>query len=246
MPADVRQEILLDDDQLNDELDQVTDTQTEELAWAALAKLPERIPKPWLFINRFSRFVIDPERFPDEREPMNKVGMGAVYTQTTSGAMLREPNFDRKSLMERFFDPYAQAFSTLVDEILHANGRLTIADLHSYRAEQHVNAVNHGQARPATCIGTDSFHTPSWLRDIFFEEFGAIGDTVENQPYSGSYVPIAHYSVDSRVRSIMMEARADTFLDSQLRAHEGFDLRSQALSRAILAISDKDPQVSRP
>ena len=71
----MREAILLSDEQLQTELDELTDSHTDLLATQSIANLDE---KPWIFRNKLSRLVIDPERFPDEREVMNQVGMGAV------------------------------------------------------------------------------------------------------------------------------------------------------------------------
>jgi N-formylglutamate amidohydrolase len=231
IPNQVREEILLSDADLEHELDEAVDTLTDELALRSLESFTGASPA--LFINRTSRFVIDPERFPDDREVMNKVGMGAVYLQTTSGAQLREESFDPTPLLDEFFHPYAAAFTQLVDSTLESTGKAVIIDVHSYRARQHVNAVNHGQKRPAMCVGTDAFHTPRWLADIFFEEFGEVGECFENEPYAGTYVPLKHYGSDARVVSVMMETRADTFLDENLRPHSGFDQVAAALTAVI-------------
>ena len=85
IPGEVRKSILLSDQELKAELDEMTDTLTEAVALKATEISGK---KPWLFINRFSRLVIDPERFPDEREAMNAVGMGAVYQKTSIGTQL--------------------------------------------------------------------------------------------------------------------------------------------------------------
>ena len=123
----------------------MTDSFTDLIAeWAA----SHAGVRPWLFVNRLSRLVVDPERFPDEREELNSVGMGAVYTRTSDGSVLRSPTVDEISgLVDRYFTPYADAFADLVDERLAAVGEVTIIDQHSYplRAE----AVRAARRRPA-------------------------------------------------------------------------------------------------
>ncbi|MBU3692505.1 MAG: N-formylglutamate amidohydrolase [Candidatus Nanopelagicaceae bacterium] len=238
IPSEVLTDFLISGEQLEKELDEITDTLTDQVAVRAVEKLDQNFPRPWLFINRASRFVIDPERFPDERELMNRVGMGAVYTKTASGAQLRKSDFEKGALLERYFHPYSLALADLVADSLVRTERAAIIDVHSYRANQHPNAVNHGQRRPEMCIGTDAFHTPQWLRDIFYEVFGSIGECFENEPYAGTYVPLDFYQKDARVFSIMMETRADTFLDADLKPHEGFDAITDALSRVISRVHD--------
>jgi N-formylglutamate amidohydrolase len=230
IPSSVRSGILLSDQQLSDELDQMTDSYTEELALAAVDALPA---KPWLFANRLSRLVIDPERFPDEREIMNKVGMGAVYLKSSTGEQLRDPNFETADLINQYFKPYADAFTNLVADVLKQFDRVLIIDVHSYRVNQHQNAVNHGQARPPMCIGTDAFHTSQELIDLAKECFAPMGEVVLNQPYAGTYVPLDFYEKDSRVQSIMMECRADQLLSADLRPHEGFKAVANSLSSLI-------------
>ncbi|HZY00095.1 MAG TPA: N-formylglutamate amidohydrolase [Dermatophilaceae bacterium] len=82
IPDDVRAHLMLDDDALAEELRLMTDARTEELARLAISQVK---PRPWLFVNRLSRLVVDPERLTDEHEVMYAVGMGAVYTRTSGG-----------------------------------------------------------------------------------------------------------------------------------------------------------------
>jgi N-formylglutamate deformylase len=77
--------------------------------------------------------VVDPERLPDEHEEMFEVGMGAVYTHTSGGLVLRDPDEQAEAaLLERFFTPYAEALADLVDERFSATGCAVLVDLHSY------------------------------------------------------------------------------------------------------------------
>ena len=89
IPADVRRGILLDDAALDLQLLRMTDAHTDRIAATAAA---DADTTPWRFVNDLSRLVIDPERFPDAREEMLAVGMGAVYTQTSGGTTLRAPD----------------------------------------------------------------------------------------------------------------------------------------------------------
>ena len=232
IPPDVRADILLTDSQLQSELDSMTDTKTEEIARLAAGRYEI---KPWLFINKYSRLVIDPERFPDDREIMNKVGMGAVYRKSSTGGDLRSPDFaGEKELLDNYFHPYAKAITDLVSQRLNSASKVVILDIHSYRPEQHENAVNHGQKRPAMCIGTDSFHTSSQLKELGIKSFAPIGDVFENEPYAGTYVPLKYYGVDTFVQAMMMETRADTFLDENLEVHAGSKTVIDCLSSLIV------------
>ncbi|WP_255311161.1 N-formylglutamate amidohydrolase, partial [Streptomyces viridosporus] len=111
IPAAVRSGIVLDDTGLERELDHITDAHTAELAEAAARAAGLT---PWRFVNRLSRLVVDPERFPDEREEMLAVGMGAVYTRTTHKEVLRPDGYDTGPLIERYFRPYAEAMTRAV------------------------------------------------------------------------------------------------------------------------------------
>lgn len=238
IPADVRRDLLIDDAELEHELNEMTDTLTDAIALAAIAKTKDIIPTPTIFRNAMSRLVIDPERFPDEREAMNSIGMGAVYRKSSAGLQLRSAQFDDRQLLNKYFFPYAEKFTQLVDESLDRYGNVVIIDIHSYRVSPHVNALNQNQRRPAMCIGTDKFHTPKELFELFRAEFVKNGDCVENEPYAGTYVPLKHYGKNSAVHSIMMETRADTFLNESLEPHQGFDRVTDALANVLRRVHD--------
>lgn len=231
IPDEIRADILLSDRELTHELDEMTDTHTELLAEAAAAKSTLR---PWIFLNTFSRLVIDPERFPDAREEMNAIGMGAVYRTTSSGDPLRRPDQAKeKELLEKFFYPYSRTFENFISRRLTNLDQVAIIDVHSYRSQIHKNSLNEGLQRPAVCIGVDAFHTPDWLQARAEKCFSPIGEIAINEPYAGTYVPLTRYGVDPKVSSIMMENRADTFVDASLRPTSGLDLLAQALANLV-------------
>lgn len=215
IPPDVRAGIVLDDDALALELDLMTDADTDLLAARAAGS------GAWRFVNLLSRLVVDPERFPDDREQMLRVGMGAVYTRTATGAHLREHD---PALVGRFFDPYARAFADLVDERIAATGRAVIVDVHSYPLVRLPYELG-GAARPAICLGTDARHTPPWLVELAHDAFAACGDVAENTPFEGCYIPLRHYGVDDRVSGIMVELRRDFY-----RAEPGLSIVARGLA----------------
>jgi N-formylglutamate deformylase len=211
IPADVRTKIVLGDDELQAELRAMTDAHTDVLA----ARISERVEsgRPWSFVNGVSRLVVDPERFPDEREVMNRVGMGAVYTRTSTGEPLRaEDDAHRAALISTYFEPYSRALADLVDDRLAATGRAVIFDLHSFPSHALPYELYPYDERPVICLGTDERHTSARLLDAARAAFAPVGSVAVDQPFRGTYVPLRHYGRDDRVESIMLEVRRDAYL----------------------------------
>lgn len=92
---------------------------------------------------------------------MNAVGMGAVYERTTGLEILRTPtDAERAGLIATYYTPYAEAIAQLVRDLLAANGRVTIVDVHSYPKATLPYELHGDGPRPEVCVGTDAFHTP--------------------------------------------------------------------------------------
>lgn len=211
LTAEARRSILLDDEALATELDHMTDAHTGLIAAGAAAAATR---SPWVLENPYSRLVVDPERFPDEREEMSAVGMGAVYTRTSHGQRLRHADHERdRALLARHYRPYAAALSDLVDARLAATGRAVIVDLHSYPSRPLPYELHADGPRPAICLGTDPFHTPPELVAAARDAFAGFGDVELDTPFAGCYVPLKHYRRQPAVTGIMVEIRRDTYLD---------------------------------
>lgn len=230
VPADVRAALLLDDAALAAELDRMTDTATDVLADRAAADAAVR---PWRWVNPWSRLVVDPERFPDDREEMRAVGMGAVYTRTSGLRPLREDDPRHEAdLLDRFFEPYARGLADLVDERLLARGAAVVLDVHSYPREA-LPYERHGDGpRPEVCLGTDPDHTPGWLLDAARTAFAGHGTGLDS-PFAGTYTPTRHHGRDHRVASLMVEVRRDVYLDDALEPTPGLDRLARALARLV-------------
>lgn len=209
IPESVRSGIALDDRALEQELDHITDSHTSDIAAAAAAA---SAVTPWQFVNGLSRLVIDPERFPDEREEMLAVGMGAVYTHTTHRERLRPDGFDGRPLIDRYFHPYADAMTRAVGERLEAAGHAVIIDVHSYPTEPLPYELHGEGDRPPICLGTDPFHTSAGLLAAAEKAFAGFGGTGLDSPFAGTYVPLKYYGKDRRVSALMVEIRRDVYM----------------------------------
>ncbi|MFC4942184.1 N-formylglutamate amidohydrolase [Pseudonocardia sp. GCM10023141] len=210
IPPWVREHLLLDDAGLAAEVAALTDHHTDTIAAAAAdaARL-----RPFVLVNEVSRFAVDPERFPDEREEMAAVGMAAVYTHGTLRQRIRSADAEHEAaLLAAFYTPWADAVRAAVDARLAATGRAVLIDVHSYATVALPYELHATGPRPAICLGTDAAHTPPELLDSARGAFAGLGEVTVNSPFAGTYVPLAHHGTDRRVASIMIEIRRDTYM----------------------------------
>ncbi len=210
IPAGVRAELLLSDDELVVELLRLTDWYTDEL-FAGLADLGAT-----LFVNRLSRLVFDPERFLDDAdEPAAAAGQGVVYTHGSSGQRLREVDAELlRSRVEKLYRPYHTALDGVVEETLAGFGTCTLIDCHSFPTAPLPTEVDQSTDRPDICIGTDKAHTPAELTASLEAAFRGEGYGVKRDaPYAGTFVPSGYYGMDQRVRSVMIEVRRGLYMN---------------------------------
>ncbi len=227
--------LLLDGAALAAELDHMTDAHTDLIAEGAAGAARLR---PWSFVNEWSRLIVDPERFPDDREVMRAVGMGAVYTRTSHGEPLRTPDPElEQRLLDTHFHPYAAAMTALVDERLAATGRAIVVDVHSYPSQALPYELYGDGPRPPICLGTDTAHTPPRLRAAAREAFSGYEIALDT-PFAGCYVPLKHYGSDARVTALMVEIRRDVYATEPGGApHDGLARLVTALTALVDALS---------
>lgn len=234
VPGPVRAGIVLDDAALERELDHLTDAHTARIAELAATGAALR---PWRFVNGLSRLVVDPERFPDEREEMRAVGMGAVYTHTAHRERLRGPEVPHGPLIDRYFRPYAAAMEAAVAGRLAATGRAVVIDVHSYPTLPLPYELHGGGPRPPVCLGTDGFHTPAALLGHAERVFARFGGTGIDSPFAGAYVPLAYHGVNTRVSALMIEIRRDLYMtEPGGPAGPGLDALAEALAELVAAV----------
>lgn len=232
IPPEIRHTFCLGDERFQRELLCMTDWYTDRLFSGAVEL------GGTLFVNRLSRLVVDPERFPDDdQEVMATKGMGAVYTKTAEGQPLRRslsPR-ERTELLETYFHPYARAFTEVVSRMLERHGRCLILDGHSFPSVPLPYELNQETPRPEICLGTDGLHTPESLTREVEACCVAQGlHVARNTPFAGTYVPLRYWHVDPRVISIMIEIRRDLYMDEHTGSETAGLPRVQELISGIV------------
>lgn len=233
IPGCERQSLLLSDDELRQELLQMTDAYTDELF---------DFPGATTVRNPYSRLVADPERFADDAEEvMSKVGMGVIYTRTSDGQTLREPPSleQREAMLTQYYRPHHQSLTQAAEEALVSSGRCLIVDAHSFPSTPLPYELDQNPFRPDICIGTDAFHTPSGLKDILVSQFTEMGYSVAvDGPFSGAIVPAPFYRKNKNVQSVMIELNRGMYMNESTGAKSRhFDEVRQAVSTALSMLS---------
>ena len=194
-------------------------------------------------VNGLSRFVVDVERFPDEREEMLAVGMGAFYTRGSRGQTIRGAEATANPALLSYFEAYSSAFTELVQRTVDQHGRAVIIDVHSYPQKALPYELHSHENRPQLDIGADATHTSPQLVEAVTRAFGHLQAGV-NESFHGTYVPLRFYDAkDTRVQSVMLEIRRDVYMDEHtLAAHEdGLTALTRSLQNLVNAIAGDKP-----
>lgn len=232
IPRHIRESLLLSDEELADEILRLTDYYTEEL----FASMTAEIASPVIF--PVNRIVTDPERFTDKNnEPMEKHGMGAVYTLTLNGKPLRNglTEHERIELLDTYYYPHHNILYNNVKKHLEITGRCLIIDCHSFPSLPFPFEANQELERPDICIGTDDFHTPGWLAMETARLFRNYGYTVAfNHPFAGCLVPLPYYRINSHVHSLMIEINRKCYMKEKTGLkHSTFRILQEQLAEIL-------------
>ena len=207
VPSDIRNDILLSDPELEQEMLQMTDRYTDQLFDCT------DVEKHKSMVNRI---VFDPERFrSDSDEEMARVGMGAIYSRALDGRVLRELTDERREeLMQKLYDPYHAELENKTQRLLELFGKCLILDGHSFPQIPLSFELDKNPDRPDICIGTSEFHTPSDLCNLIVGYVKRNGLSVRiNSPFAGTMVPMKYYLKDKRVSSVMIEVNRKLYMN---------------------------------
>ena len=210
IPPEIKSTFLLKDNDLQEELLRITDRYTDEL-FSCVTELGGIS-----VLYNYSRLVLDPERFRDDKkEVMAAKGMGAIYTKDSNGRKLREINeSERNLLLQNIYDPYHEAITNEVQELIHNFNKCLIIDVHSFPVIPLPYEIYQDIERPHICLGTDPYHSPEDLIKFVQSFFEDINLTTENNsPFEGCYVPSKFLHQDKRVKSIMIEINRKLYMN---------------------------------
>ncbi len=234
--SNIRKKIILDDVQLKRELILMTDSYTPEL-FSSIVDLGGI-----MMMNNYSRLVIDPERFEDEKkEIMVSRGMGAIYTKTAHQGVLRSPMTlkEKSRLIDKYFRPYHLEMEKTVSNLIEKFEHCLIIDCHSFSSKPFPYEFNQSSDRPDICIGTDSFHTPKRVISTiktFCKNHNL--KVAINEPFGGTFVPLKFYKEDKRVSSVMLEINRSLYMNekrgTRLRSFTNFQ---ELISRLIMQLT---------
>lgn len=205
----------VNDQIMQDEMNLLTDWATEKIY---------DVPGGANVTAHFNRVFCDVERLPDKDESMYLKGMGIYYTLTDDGALLRTENENhKKRIIENFYIPHHQKLTDAVGNKLKSGEITIIFDCHSFSSVPLRRELQQELNRPDICLGTDEYHTPSWLIDTLTSHFENHGFTVAlNKPYVGTIVPLSYYRKEKRVLSIMIEINKKLYMNEKtFQVNEG-------------------------
>lgn len=231
IPAEFLADFLISPAELESEKDLMTDHFTDELV--------TQIRGASAVINGLSRLAVDVERFPDDTEEMNAVGMGVLYTHGSQRQEIRQVPESKRAPLLDYFAEYSARFAELVDATLAVHSRAVIIDVHSY-SEHALPYELHGAGfRPQLCIGSEPFHASDELLANVSASFPSL-DSRANHPFTGAYVPLKHYGTDARVSSVMLEIRRDVYMDEATVSPkpQAFSQLQSSLQTLVTQLSD--------
>lgn len=207
--------------------EQVRDRHADTLGLMIAARLDATI-----MLDHTTRMWCDPERYPDDREEMNKAGMGVIPTRDIDGHPLYKPGQapgmrERGQRFRLLYTPWHRMLQAQCRTMLDTYGRCTIIDVHTHPREPRPFEPHADQPRAQTIIGHNNDPASRAIGARAAALLMGRGLTVGvNTAHRGAITPDGIH--DIRLASIMVETRWDTAADPRAR-HDIADAIARAL-----------------
>ena len=192
---------------------------------------------PYLLQSNMTRMECDVERYPDDREEMNKVGMGVIYRLGMQGAddILYSEELPQGVIDHRLgalYKPYHRMFGSMVEEMVERFGFAVIIDVHSYAKDPLPYELHADADRPEICVGVNNDTDENMVRDLIgsdklHERRWSYGF---NTVFRGAITPEGMED-NPQVHSVMLEFRKDTYMDGSIPMYADMDALGEAVKR---------------
>ena len=163
----------------------------------------------------YSRLYCDVERFRDGNEPMNRLGMGYLYTNDTQGGKLIDVTPSHRQTVDTVYTRHHRALDQAATGKITVFGKCLLIDLHSYSdlLVQRLFRIDPATC-PDICLGTEAGYTPTWLIQAVQSFFMQKGFSIQvNFPYHGTMIPNAFFGKPgSGLYSIMLEINRRAYI----------------------------------
>jgi N-formylglutamate amidohydrolase len=207
IPNDIKDQLIISDQQLWDEIAQLTDWYANELY---------DIPGATPIIAPVSRLVVDTERYSvDANEPMAQLGMGAIYTKGAGGFPIRAQlnETQREALLSRFYYPHHQSLEDAIQQCLTNHESCVVIDCHTFPKTPFAYESHTDALRPDICIGLHETNTPLRLVSQLKRQFTNCGLSVAvNTPYTGCVLP-KKFNNNTQVIAVMIEINRKLYIE---------------------------------
>lgn len=183
-------------------------------------------------VQKYSRFIVDCERLPDDIEPLYQEGYGICYTKDFDGNDL-SIELPEKENMLQIYDEHHKELNFQVRKILPYIPVVFVVDCHSFGDDQVESDIDF-------CFGfNDDFSNFEMLERMkaYLEEMGyKVGI---NAPYSNAIVPSDYYGNDE-VRSILIEVNKRLYLTDDYQKSSDFDKTKTIITELLDIISEEE------
>ena len=168
-------------------------------------------------------------------------GMWVCYTHTSEGKEMKSINTDHEEeIMFRYYDPHHEILAKLAEDRIRVFDCCVIVDVHSFSPNPLPYEPNQDVSRPDICIGTDSYHTPDFLKSFTMQFFDNRGySTAFNNPYSRALTPLSMHKNEPRLSAIMIELNRSLYMDVETGVKTaGFEKLKTCLGDYFAAINE--------
>jgi N-formylglutamate amidohydrolase len=211
IPKKYKKDFIIPDDELNHQNNVLCDLYVDELLNKKCKAL----------IFKYSRLLCDVERFNSDKEIMNNVGMGVLYTHGYDKKLIR-PNLNKTIL--KYYYKYHRKLNKLIKRYL--NNEILIIDLHSYSNEILPYEINTKLNRPDICVGIDYNHYDKNITNKIIDIIKKYNfNYLINEPFSGCLIPSNYYLKNKNVHGLMIEINKNVYLTNNNKNENFYKLK---------------------